>query len=481
VPRSQRTTKSVAKRIDLNYFKRPHPLRRLRFILSIAALALAVVWLAGFGLARNSFVYTAGKVSPAHAVVSRKCFACHIERAGKFRETAIDRGCLSCHDGPIHHANQIFTPKCGSCHVEHRGQIRLAAAATESCTQCHADLETAGTPTTFYRHITGFGAGHPEFAVLRSGEPDPGTIKLNHFVHLKAGLKGPHGEPVQLDCEDCHRANQANQQWAYAIGPDAPPGETPKLPAAVTASLSPYRIKPPTMVGARAYMGPILYARQCAACHPLQFDKRFTESVPHDTPEIVHAYLVKKFSDYIAAHPAELREPISTVALPAKPVPVSPRVYSPPEQWVNAKVADAEALLWGKTCKQCHTMLAAQAAPAAQPSLPALPKVAESKITARWFPHAMFDHNQHRLVTCESCHVRARTSQNTADVLVPSVHVCAECHHTGSAGAESRCFECHIYHDWRNEKEVTSRFPLADIVGGAKRPGDEENSSGGAK
>jgi len=40
-----RTTKKLAKRIDLQYFKRPHPLRRWRFWLSLAIPIVALGWL----------------------------------------------------------------------------------------------------------------------------------------------------------------------------------------------------------------------------------------------------------------------------------------------------------------------------------------------------------------------------------------------------------------------------------------------------
>ena len=41
-----RTTKKLAQRIDLNYFKRPTPLKRAKFWLSVAVPALALVWIA---------------------------------------------------------------------------------------------------------------------------------------------------------------------------------------------------------------------------------------------------------------------------------------------------------------------------------------------------------------------------------------------------------------------------------------------------
>jgi hypothetical protein len=206
--------------------------------------------------------------------------------------------------------------------------------------------------------------------------------------------------------------------------------------------------------------------KHCAGCHALPFDKRFAESVPHDTPQVVHAFLVKKLTEYIAAHPEDLREAVSTVMLPAKPLPVSPKVYSPPQQWIAAKVAEDEQLLWGKTCKQCHAMVIPSAPGGSNVAAAAaiLPTIAKSNITPRWFQHAVFDHDQHRLVSCESCHTRARTSQETSDVLLPSIKTCQECHHSGSNAAESRCFECHVYHDWKTEKEARAKFTLADLM-----------------
>jgi hypothetical protein len=459
VARVPRTTKTVAQRIDLQYFKRSHPLRRWRFVFSLLAPLLAAIWLAGYGLARNNQVYSSGRMARAHSVLGQKCSACHDSHAESFSKKSSDQLCAACHDGPIHHVNQAFTPSCSSCHVEHRGLRRLAATANENCAQCHANLQahTASGRTAYARDISSFSAGHPEFAVLRPGFSDPGTIKLNHAVHMKANLDGPRGK-VQLVCDDCHRANPLNQEWRFPLSPGSPEGETPQF---VTVSGGGNRLVPPSRTESRAYMGPITYAQHCAGCHPMPFDKRFTESVPHDTPEVVHAFVVKKLTQYIAGHPEELREPVSTIMLPAKPLPVSPRVYSPPQRWVEAKVAEAERLLWSKTCKQCHSLNFSVAAGGNAPSTAPLPQVAKSNITPRWFQHAVFDHNQHRLVSCESCHTRARDSKETADVLLPSIKTCQQCHHSGGDGAESRCFECHTYHDWTKEKPAKGGFTLS--------------------
>ena len=67
-----RTAKKLAQRIDLHYFKRAHPLRRWRTILSIAAPAVALLWLGGMAAAGSRAPYSSGPVSSAHAFAEMK-------------------------------------------------------------------------------------------------------------------------------------------------------------------------------------------------------------------------------------------------------------------------------------------------------------------------------------------------------------------------------------------------------------------------
>ena len=457
MPRAKLTTKKLAQRIDLNYFKRPHPLRRWRAILSIAVPAVALLFVARAALRGNERVYSSGKMSASHAVLTARCAECHVKEAGVFTSRATDSACRACHDGPIHHANQTFTPNCSSCHIEHRGHKRLAATADADCTQCHANLRTTGMPSQFNLQIDSFGGSHPEFAALRVGSVDPGTIKLNHAVHLKANLRGPNG-PVQLDCDDCHRPPTSTAPWRFGSGQAA--GTTGATGARDSGSVgnsivTPRKFYPPSQVLARAYMAPSTYANTCIGCHPLQFDKRFQESVPHDTPQIVHAFLVQKFQQYIPGHPEELRVAGSMRILPQQPLPPAVRVFTP-QQWVAERVAESEELLWRKTCAQCHLLNISAGA--------ALPVVAKSNITPRWFAHAIFNHEDHRFVKCLECHTRAAKSQETSDILLPGIQVCLECHHSSRESAESRCFECHTYHDWSKEKPVKGNLTLSQSL-----------------
>jgi hypothetical protein len=452
VTRAKLTTKKLAQRIDLNYFKRPHSFRRLRFILSVAAPLIAIVWLGWFAVARDNHVYSGGRVSKAHAILSNECNACHVKEAGSFSANANNQGCESCHDGPIHHTNQVFTPNCASCHEEHRGHLRLAATSNTSCTQCHANLHTAGAATHFALTVTRFDGDHPEFAAVRFGNRDPGTIKFDHAVHLKHNLRGPNGF-VDLDCQDCHRPAREDSKWKYGTTdekkPDSPASPAHPIPIA-------HEPLPPSMDFARAYMSPIAYAKHCVACHGLQFDPRFQESAPHDTPEIVYAFLAQKFEQYIPSHTAELRvaAPVPERDLPQGPLPAAVRVLTQ-QQWVELRVAESEELLWRKTCAQCHALSFSKKS--------SLPVVANSNITQRWFHHAIFDHDTHKLLKCAECHSRALTSQETSDVLLPGIQTCQKCHRSGPNSAESRCFECHNYHDWSKEKNIRGTFTLSRI------------------
>lgn len=469
-----RTTKKLAQRIDLNYFKRPTLLKRAKFWLSVGLPALALVWIVWHGFSRDSRVYSSGRLSEAHAVLEAQCAACHVQTAGAFSAKASDGPCLACHDGPMHHAAQTEAQSCSTCHAEHRGRVNIRAASNESCAQCHGDLKTwAGVPH-YESHIRSFDDGHPEFEALRGNAGDPGTIKVNHAIHLKPIRSGPNGPNVQLECGDCHRPAAAQtviythdvrtgatpMNWTYAdvrYLSDAPTyshqEEVVPVPAGILAASRP-------MTG-RELMAPAKFAKACAGCHSLAFDKRFNEVVPHDKPEVVHAFLVKKFSEYIAAHPAELREGRDPGRdLTGKPLQPVTRVHAPKE-WIAARIYDAEELLWRKTCKQCHTLTMGL-------RQDALPIVAEAKTTVRWMPHAKFDHDAHRGFSCVSCHEKALTSAQTSDVLLPGIAICKTCHAPGPEHAESRCFECHTYHDWSKRQEVKPTFTLPALRTGGR-------------
>jgi len=458
MPRT-RTTKKLAQRIDLNYFKRPTPLKRAKFWLSALLPLLALLWIAWRGFSGDHRVYSSGRMSRSHAVLEKECSACHLQQASAFSAKAADSACLDCHDGPIHHAVSPIGGKhlaCAECHTEHRGRINISAASDQACASCHADLTGEPGPPRYAAHIRSFADGHPEFTALRpvAAVParSPGTIKLNHAIHMKPVRRGPNGPIVNLECGDCHRPATVNTRWNYA--------DAAYVSASVTYTdkeeLVPVNAE---ILGSRRpssgreLMAPVKFATACAACHLLTFDKRFDQGVPHDQPSVIFPFLVKKFTDYIAAHPGELHETRNPDQdLTGKPLPPRTRTYTPNE-WVTARVTDSLDLLWRKTCNQCHTLTFGLRADA-------LPIVTDAETTVRWMPHAKFDHDAHRGFTCVSCHPKALTSTESSDILLPGIATCKTCHAPGPDHADSRCSECHTYHDWSKRKEVTPKFTL---------------------
>ena len=199
--RRSRTTKKLAKRIDLQYFARPHSFRRWRFWLSVAVPVIALGWFVTQRAQGGQKIYSSGPLASSHAVFTKQCSLCHLVRTGSFSQHVNDPACLACHDAPAHQANQTFTPECSSCHVEHKGARLLSVTSDSNCSQCHADLHTREGQPHYVAAVKSFAGKHPEFAPVRNGTLDPGKVKFNHYVHLQPGLIGPNNARVEMACE----------------------------------------------------------------------------------------------------------------------------------------------------------------------------------------------------------------------------------------------------------------------------------------
>jgi predicted CXXCH cytochrome family protein len=423
-----RTAKQRAQRIDLNYFKYSRGMRRLRILLSIALPAAAVLWIGGIAVAGNRRPFSAGPVSGAHAFAEKRCEVCHMPAnpTAGFRVHTTDTACLTCHDAPVHAANQTTPPPCSSCHQDHRGRVQLAKTDDRFCVGCHGDLKTTHGDRKVVTVVRSFPSGHPEFAAVRPGAPqDPTRVRFNHSVHLKGTLRGPNG-PEILECTTCHK-------------PEVTRAAANRKKAAVSG-----------------LMAPISYQQQCARCHPLFFDERISLSAPHDTPERVYAFVQQALIDYGRQNPKDISRSDDAVRrVPLNfPRPVEPPARTP-EEWVARRAAVDERVLWNKTCAECHDKESAGT------DQDRLPVYAKTNIPRQWMARAVFDHAPHALVRCASCHA-AQGSAKTSDVLMPKEAVCATCHEPAK-GAEYRCFECHRYHDWAKTHPVRSSYTLTDF------------------
>lgn len=465
----KRTSKSVAGRHDLNYFKQGSPLRRWQGRLTLAVLACTALGLAGSAFWHGPQMLSSGPVSSSHAVFGEKCAACHKPVAGNlfhragFRKDVPDSACLACHAVPAHHANQQNPPKCSTCHVEHTGSMMLAHAADSNCTACHANLKAVNADTQFAAAIHSFAEGHPEFAPLRGGFAQDDGLKFAHAAHMKRGLLGPNG-PVHMACADCHRtASRQSDPWLYGAAL-----QSSGLSLTGGRLLSAADVQVLDRDRGRAYQAPVTYAAGCHDCHTLRFDAHIPDEAPHADPAQVRAFVAGKIRAFAAGHPeivaAELRHwpPESMARVPRARLTAVPHN---PAEWVTVRTAEAEQRLWHESCGLCHE--------GQMPSLNADATIAElatgltdpatlSKLTpthqpVRWLAHAVFSHAAHQSVACADCHTKATASQSAGEVLLPSIATCRRCHDGEShpqgpplanGHAESGCFLCHEYHGW---------------------------------
>ena len=397
--------------------------------LGVACFLLVLVGC--FMLLRSSdhTAFAPGPLAQAHSLFEKDCQQCHEQGWAN----VTDQACQSCHAGPVHQENQALTLSCVSCHREHRGtEAALTFVSERTCTQCHSDLsQQTQRPPQFAAAIRSFTDGHPEFAIAIPGsendEPrrvrfsdaaaihDTAQIHLNHALHLRPHILGPHGFE-KLACESCHRLD--------------PQG---------------------------AYMQPITYEQHCRRCHSLTFDARFPEiTVPHGEPALIHTFLIGTYTQalFVQNRTEPVPAPVYVRQRPGKT-----QTQQSPEslqQEITWRVAEAERLLfeWA-TCRTCHTLRESVDG--------ALPTVAHPAIPQRWLPHSEFNHLAHirAKLSCQHCHSTAQESQFTTDVLLPGIAVCQDCH----ASAGQVRFECMTCHEYHGRDNVTHR---QSIVGTPK-------------
>ncbi len=446
----QRTTKLVAKRHDLNYFKRMSPMRAWQWWLASAALIAAMLWFAGSTFVHGGAVLSAGPMSSSHAVFGERCELCHVPVVHQTRWTPSlgmrrrvpDSACLRCHVAAPHHPMETTqTPTCGSCHTEHVGAMHLAGVEDSSCTQCHAHLQSHSGDLQVAIDIRSFADHHPEFRPLRAASsPDKSAataLVFNHAEHMKPGLKGTDG-PTTLQCSTCHTATlRADGRQANGM---------------VTVS----------------------FERSCRSCHNLQFDAHLKTEAPHKSPTDVQAFVTQSITDYARTHPQIVENEIRNWPTDA---PLPGRIAIPPphnsQEWIAASEARSEIILWREKCGLCHksdttsSLAPSTTTPITPPTYQAV------KQPDHWFSSSVFSHPAHASVACAECHTKALTSPSEHDVLMPSISTCRRCHNgrsspqgpaLASGHAESGCFLCHLYHGPEQAAITTHGLSLDQLL-----------------
>jgi hypothetical protein len=367
------------------------PRMTLLSILAIAAaLAVTIVWPALSSTGR--LTVSPGPVTNPHRLVDTNCAACH----GRPFQGAPDARCRACHQVGEHSAaltaatssRPDLSTRCAHCHKEHHGDRGLVPAEATLCTNCHANVQRLVPGSRQLPVLTL--ATHPEFSPLGQGqEPSAArsTMKFSHAEHLQAHPGRAH--PEALSCPSCH------------------------VPAADGA-----------------LMQPIAFEKHCARCHELVLDGRLLGvHVPHGSPDAALATIRAELS---RAYMTPGSNPDAGASLPS------------PED-LEAEVLDLEQGLYAgkRGCERCHDMTAAPGGPGKS-----LHAVVPPGIRKQWFPSSKFSHAAHKTTPCRDCHQGAERSTSAADIMIPGVARCRDCHADPGVAArvESPCLGCHGYH-----------------------------------
>ena len=481
--RPGRTQKQIAERYkgNLGYYRKLHPWRRARLIVSVATLfaGLVAIWIYRNVGSENFF--SAGPLSENHAAFAHNCEACHdasLVKGGltmaKFKEVVrnrfreglsyehIDRKCQSCHQQHTFHApNVVEDRSCSACHQEHQGPARMAAVTSSHCASCHADSATMQASaakavpahwTPLHRHpqpaqrvvfdvprpargytqtFSSFWKDHPEFQihVAKAANPiqvrDPNVLRFNHQRHFASDIPAVDKTGKKLDCNYCHQVETEGR-----------------------------------------FMKRVSFEANCQACHSLQFDLKNPKlHLPHGDSTAVLGFLRSLPTQYEElartqgmTNPAQVRSFVAQQrgGLRAQfnsDEELIRSVFFTGDPFKPQQRMDAAARAHFTGCAFCHEV---------KPSRVGAPTVTKPILIDRWILQSDFNHSKHASVRCDDCH-HAAQSRETSDILMPVKADCIKCHSPKGEVAQvsSECITCHQFHV----------PPAVQATAGTSRPG----------
>ncbi len=394
------------------------------------------LFLVGPMLNMNRGAWDSGPISNAHKMIENDCTACHSKA---FRRVQ-DEQCLACHKLSDHSDNISLVFKnhadlnlrCAECHMEHNGEQGIVVEDSQLCSDCHGQIAKV-LPNPGIPNIASLGT-HPEFRVTFAAVPedpelqsprrvslakkdelnDTTPIKLNHKIHLQADLAGADGLTT-LGCGDCH---QFSRDFVD--------------------------------------IKPINFEEHCASCHPLEFDERLPgRSVPHGEPDTVYNYLFAEYAKLFLAKEGKDTEAkdIFRARKPGKKVSREEELIFARGSVESVSRSMEESLFKRTACHLCHNVterIEAEVVSAVTSGVGGSSKfkIVPPNIPVRWMPASTFDHGAHQEIACESCHGGVKDSEVTADVLLPGIDNCKQCHEQENTKGMvvSDCVTCHSYH-----------------------------------
>ena len=397
---AMKTQKHVASEMEKRLEITHHlpSLRRLSIGVVIVTLAVCFAW--PISSATQRATLTSGPLSNHHRLIEAQCERCH---QAAFRGTP-DKQCQECHTVNQHaaampsiiKARPELEARCASCHKEHHGERSLVPDDSPLCTGCHKRVDQL-LPGTEQPNFGDFDH-HPEFAVhgwignppvyrrLRLGDKSIRSDTPIKFSH-KTHMRLKNEDKPMLTCDGCHATADDSRSFR-----------------------------------------PVSFVHQCARCHPIRFDERLREvSAPHGNadnvlPFVTAAIARLHFDDGERGEEARKK--------------------------IDKESHDDEVGLFTENggCNQCHDVEEVAAAEAVDGKHHYL--IAQPNIPERWMPASRFSHPTHRFVACESCHAGRSESTSAADINLPSITRCRECHADPPTPGKvaSPCLQCHDYH-----------------------------------
>ena len=354
---------------------------------------------------------------------------------------AMDMACLKCHEPFKLHQPQteaialrgvhpemplVHADRCSTCHREHVGTGRMKTPGSATCATCHADLHelqrtrnaikvASPDPPTKPENrnlgdglirfimpqeaqaqmavIKSYSNGHPAFRYEGAGARDPALIKYNHLRHEQADI--PKIDGHALRCEDCHKPGSGG-----------------------------------------AFYDRVKYKDHCAQCHSLNVIPELPGfAIPHGDPAVVRVFTLS-MNRQMAAHLIRQNPTASDEEITRRVIEIAAKVRDrgnstldeferrifltgdpPRDERLSPKANTGQIF---PACAKCHDV---------QPGDGGGPrKVSKTNIADRWIHHGPYTHLPHRHMQCADCHAAAITSHDTADILLPSQKICAECH-----------------------------------------------------
>lgn len=355
--------------------------------------------------------WSPGELSGGHRVFGSKCSACH---QTSFKAIS-DEACKSCHKNVVQHvADKILHDRefknirCTDCHSDHKGNRGLVKHDANLCVKCHGDLRSVkvGTPVA---DVRGFSTAHPEFRlsvrdakdgdhINRIRQSAQGEItevialKYSHKVHLdKNGISTPGGDVVMV-CHDCHKLDESGKHFV-----------------------------------------PMTLKKTCqqSGCHAIYFKEPAEGKVPHGSEHDVMDKLRAFYTRWLT---------IPNNRVLCGQLKESNKVLSCADTLALNNAATS--LFKDKVgCGECHEIKMSSDTETPW-------KIVPVRINRDWHSGAMFPHVKHGAMDCDRCHDKIH-STNSADVSMPRIEKCRECHvgdETVKGKITSYCNRCHRYH-----------------------------------